>query len=199
MQSGGKNPTPEDRYLSRTAVCPWQQGGKRRVLLLQGRLKPHTPDWQPPGKLGKPNPKEESSRSQKHRARRNFSLRNMEHSKTLTLQGKEPFWLVSGISCSLDAFSRLNVSDLHFALDRPHTATEPAATRMIRSSGEESAQAKTHSLAWSCDSSAAQHHEPTARDEQCPLRARNRQREGELVPYHMERPFQGHNTSKAEQ
>lgn len=49
------------------------------------------------------------------------------------LRGNEPFWLLSGISCSLDAFSRLTKSDLLFALDMPHTATEPAATRMLRS------------------------------------------------------------------
>lgn len=71
--------------------------------------------------------------------------------KTLTLQGKEPFWHLPAISCSLDAFSRLNVSDLSFVLDRPHTATEPAATRMIKSPREESAQAETHSLPRSWD------------------------------------------------
>lgn len=75
----------------------------------------------------------------------------MEHMgcKTLNFQGEEPFWLWSGISCSLAAFSRLKMSDWRFALDRPHTATEPAATRMLRSPGEESAQAETHSLPWS--------------------------------------------------
>lgn len=64
----------------------------------------------------------------------------------LTLQGNEPVWLLSGISCSLDAFSRLKMSDLLLALDRPHTATEPAATRMLRSTREESAQAENQSL-----------------------------------------------------
>lgn len=199
MQSGGKNPTPDDQALSRTAPCPWQQGVKGRALLLQGRVKLHAAGWQASGKLGIPTPKGKSSRSQKHRARRNFSLRHMESSKTLTLQGKEPFWLLSGISRSLDAFSRLQVSGLRFALDTPHTAIEPAATRRIRSAGEERAQAQTHSLAWSWDSSVAQHHEPTTRDEQHPLRARDRQRGGELVPDCLAWPFQGHNTPKAEQ
>lgn len=95
----------------------------------------------------------ESSRSQKHKARTNLSLGHLEHMgcKTHTLQGKKLFWPLPGISCSLEAFSRLEVSDLHFALDRPHTATELATTRIIRSPREESAQAENHSLLWSWD------------------------------------------------
>lgn len=72
----------------------------------------------------------------RNRARRHFSLMHSKHKK-LTLEGNEPVWLLSGTSCSLDAFSGLKMSDLLFALDRPHTATEPRATRMLRSTREE--------------------------------------------------------------
>lgn len=81
--------------------------------------------------------------------------------KKLTIQGNEPVWLLSGISCSLDAFSRLKMSDLLFALDRLHTGIEPTATKMLRSTREESAQAEDHSqhLVWtSVLGCAAQQH-----------------------------------------
>ena len=154
--------------------------------------------------LGKATPGGESSRGQKHRARRHFSFTHTQHMgcKKLTLEGNEPVWLLSGTSCSLDAFSRVKMSDLLFALDRPHTATEPTATRMLSSTREESAQAENHSLhpVWtSVRGSAAQQRQPTARDQQLPSRIRDRKRGSELVPDRVEWPFQGHSASKSEE
>lgn len=116
-----------------------------------------------------------------NRARKHFSLMHSKHMwrKKLTLQGNEPVRVLSGMSCSLDAFSGLKLSDLLFALDRPHTATEPTATRMLRSTREESAQTETRSLRLvptTALGSAAQQLQPTAGEQQLPLGSRERGR-----------------------
>lgn len=85
----------------------------------------------------------------RNRARWHFSLSHTEHvgCKEHTFQENKPAWLLSDINCSsVDASSRLKMSDLLFALDWTHATIPPTATRQLRSAKEKSAQAENHSL-----------------------------------------------------
>lgn len=120
-----------------------EERGDGESSAASGQIKPEHVADQQQGELGRATPEREALEGK---------VAFLPHTQCMgckerTFQENKPAWLLSDINCSsVDASSRLKMSDLLFALDWAHATIPPTATRQLRSTKEKSAQAENHSL-----------------------------------------------------